>query len=59
MTSEQFELICTALADKVQALLKEKEAMKTDIYLKDYEISELKRKLAEAEGMETKSEVTV
>ena len=46
MTSEQYEILLAALADKVKA-------QENTICLKDYEIERLKRKLAEAEGMET------
>lgn len=45
MTKEQYETVIAALVDK----LKEQG---TTIRLKDYEIERLRRKLAEAEGME-------
>lgn len=46
MTNEQYEILLVALTDKVKA-------QETTICLKDYEIERLRRKLAEAEGMET------
>ena len=49
MTNEQFEIICTALAEKIQADAKKIEMQETTILLKDYEISDLKKKLEEAE----------
>ncbi len=45
MTNEQYEILLAALADKIKA-------QENTIYLKDYEIERLKRKFAEAEGME-------
>ena len=50
MTNAQYEILFAALADKIAAL-------ETTIYLKDYDIDELKKKLAEAEGKETKAGV--
>lgn len=46
MKKEQYEILLAALADK----LKEQQ---TTISLQGYEIERLRRKLAEAEGMET------
>lgn len=46
MTNLQHETIIAALADKI----KEQD---TQLFLKDFEIERLRRKLAEAEGMET------
>lgn len=46
MKKEHYEILLTVLTDKV----KEQE---TTIHLKDYEIENLKCKLAEAEGMES------
>lgn len=45
MTKEQYETVIAALADKVKE-------QGTELYLKDFEIERLRRKLAEAEGME-------
>jgi hypothetical protein len=46
MTKEHYETLLTVLTEKVKA-------QETELYLKDYEIGNLKRKLAEAEGMES------
>ncbi len=46
MTKEHYEILLAVLTDKI----KEQE---TTIKLKDYEIENLKRTLAEAEGMES------
>lgn len=49
MTNEQFEVICTALAEKIQSQEQKIQSQETTILLKDYEISDLKKKLEEAE----------
>lgn len=46
MKKEQYEILLAALADKI-------EEQGRDLFLKDCEIERLRRKLAEAEGMET------
>ena len=54
MTNEQFEIICTALAEKIQSQEQKIQSQETTILLKDYEISDLKKKIAELEEMKAK-----
>lgn len=52
MTNEQYEIIIEALTDKVQNQAKKIDNLETRLLLHDYDIRDLQKKLAEAEGME-------
>ena len=47
MTKEQLEIVVAAMADKITALEEKNSSLETQLYLRDYEIAELKKKVEE------------
>ncbi len=49
MTNEQYQIIITVLTDKIQEQAKKIDELETRVFLRDYDIKELREKIESVE----------